>query len=131
MGSVGAVNVVGLQALLMSGVRDFRELDGVARQESQALASAAALDYVLMLATQTSNAPIPAEQAERAICDGIARAADDALLLLRAIAGAGDRAAHAFVRDGLETIRAAIGAAGLADDNRRFALIALADEVSP
>jgi NADH:ubiquinone oxidoreductase subunit 6 (subunit J) len=95
VGSVGAVNVVGLHALLMSGVRDFRELAGVARYESQVLASAAALDYVLMLTTQTANTPIPAAQAEQAIRDGIA-----------------------------------LVAAALADDNRRFALIALADDVS-
>jgi hypothetical protein len=130
VGADRALNVVGVQALLMSGVRDYRALAAVARHESQLLASAAALDYVLMLATQTAGAPVPAAQADRAIRDGLARAVDDALLLLRAIAAARDSAAHAFVRNGLATLRAAIDAEALADDNRRFALIALADEVS-
>jgi hypothetical protein len=80
------------------------------------LASAAALDYVLMLATQTA--------------DGIARAVDDALLLLRAIAASNDRRVHAFVRDGVRTLQTAIAAENLAGDKRRFALLALAHDVS-
>jgi hypothetical protein len=130
VGAERALTVVGLQTLLMSGVRDYRERAGVARYESRALASAAALDYVLMLATQTARAPIPAQEADRAIHDGIARAVDDALLLLRAIAGVNDAAARAFVRSGLETVRAALEGETLTGDDRRFALIALAADVS-
>lgn len=114
----------------MSGVRDYRGLGAVAPLESGALASAAALDYVLMLATQTAHAPIPAAEADRAIRDGIARAVDDALLLLRAIAAAPHGTARAFVRDGLHTVKAAMQAEGLTDHQRRFAVIALAADVS-
>jgi hypothetical protein len=114
----------------MSGVRDYRACAGVAQHEAQALAAAAALDYVLMLATQTAHAPIPALEAERAIHDGIARAVDDALVLLRAIAGVNDRAARSFVRNGVATVRAAMAAESIASDERRFALIALAADVS-
>lgn len=123
-------DVVDLQALLMGGVRQYRAQAEVARQAPQLLASAAALDYVLMLATHTAGTPVPAAQAERAIRDGVARAVDDALQLLRAIADTKESAARAFVRDGLPTLRKAIEAQALADDERRFALIALAGDVS-
>jgi hypothetical protein len=49
---------------------------------------------------------------------------------LRAIAAAPESAARAFVRTGLATVRTAMEAEALADDDRRFALIALADDVS-
>jgi hypothetical protein len=83
-----------------------------------------------MLATQTAHAPIPAPEADRAIRDGIARAVDDALVLLRAIAAINDGAARSFVRSGVTTVRAAMAAESIAGDERRFALIALAADVS-
>jgi hypothetical protein len=130
VGPERALNALGLQTLLMSGVRDFREHGGVARHEAKVLAAAASLDYVLMLATQTAHAPIPAQESDNAIRAGIARAVDDALLLLRAIAGANDGGARTFVRNGLPTVKAAMDAEGLTCDDRRFALIALAADVS-
>lgn len=130
MGAERALNVVGLQALLMSAVRDYRDRAGVAQQAPQVLATAAALDYVLMLATDTAHAQIPAAEAHQAMRDGLARAIDDALLLLGTLAAANDAPARAFVRDGVRTVRSVIDAEGLADDRRSFALIALAADVA-
>ncbi len=130
MGTDRALNVVALQALLMSGVRDYRELDGVTSHTHRALATAASLDYVLMLATETAGTRIPAADAQRAIRDGFARAIDDALVLLSAIAQRKDARARAFARDGLRTVRGAIAAESLADDERAFTLIALASDLS-
>jgi hypothetical protein len=59
----------------------------------------------------------------------MSRAIDDALLLLRAIVQVNDVDARAFTREGLRTVRAAIDVEKLADDDRSFALIALADDL--
>jgi hypothetical protein len=124
-----ALNVVALQALLMSGVRNYRDYPDVAAQSHRVLASAASLDYVLMLATDSAGTRIPADDAQRAIREGMSRAIDDALLLLRAIVQVNDIDARAFTREGLRTVRAAIDVEELADDKRSFALIALADDL--
>jgi hypothetical protein len=124
-----ALNVVALQALLMSGVRNYRDYGDVAVQTHRVLATAASLDYVLMLATDSAGTRIPVAEAQRAIRDGMSRAIDDALLLLRAIVQVNDVDARAFTREGLRTVRAAIDVEKLADDDRSFALIALADDL--
>lgn len=129
MGVNRALNVVALQALLMSGVRNYRDYPDVAAQSHRVLASAASLDYVLMLATDSAGTRIPADDAQRAIREGMSRAIDDALLLLRAIVQVNDIDARAFTREGLRTVRAAIDVEELADDKRSFALIALADDL--
>ncbi len=130
MGVDRALNVVALQKLLMSGVRTYREQFAVAAHTHRIMATAASLDYVLMLATGTAGTRIPTDDAQRAIRDGLARAVDDALLLLRAIVDVGDPAGLVFARDGVRTIRAAIEAETLGDDERTFALIALAADLS-
>jgi hypothetical protein len=129
VGANRALSVVALQALLMSGVRNYRECAAVAEQTHRILATAASLDYVLMLATDTAGARIPAADAQRAIHDGMSRAIDDALLLLRAIVALNDIDARAFTREGLRTVRTAIDVESLGDDERSFALIALATDL--
>jgi hypothetical protein len=120
--------VVALQALLMRGVRDFNTESRVAAQASRMLATAAALDYVLMLATGAAGTRISSEDAERAMRDGLARAIDDGVVLMWAVLARDDAAARAFVREGVRTLRAAIDAESLASNDRRFAMIALASD---
>lgn len=129
MGVDRALSVVALQALLMNGVRNYRADAAVAAQIERALATAASLDYVLMLATDSAGTRLPADDVRRAIRDGFARAVDDALPFLRAVAQVDDAAARSFVREGLRIVRSAIEAEALADDDRTFALIALAADV--
>jgi hypothetical protein len=130
VGADRALLVVALQALLMSGVRNFGDDDEVQLQTQHALATAAALDYVLMLATETAGVRIAHDDAERAIHDGFVRAIDDGLRLVRAIADRGDPDAVAFAREGLRTLRTAIDAEQLGDSERRFDLIALAADLA-
>ncbi len=118
----------GLQSLLMTGVRNYAADSAVATLTHRVLATAASLDYVLMLATDTAGTRIPPDDAARAIHDGFARAVDDGLGLLRAIVRLAEPQARSFVKDGLRTLRAAIEVEALADDDRRFALIVLATE---
>ncbi len=59
---------------------------------------AAALDYVLMLASGTAGVRIAEREAERAIRDGIARAIDELIAVASAIAEIGTPAASAFAR---------------------------------
>jgi hypothetical protein len=118
--------VVALQTLLMCGVRDFDADPGVAAHAKRMLATAAALDYVLMLATDAAGTRIPPDDAARAMRAGIARAVDDSIVLLRVILACDGIAARTFVREGVRTLHAAIDAESLASDDRRFAMIALA-----
>lgn len=129
MGADRAILVVGLQTLLMSGVRSYGEHDAVAQHTQRALATAAALDYVLMLATDTAGVRIAHDDAARAIHDGFARAVDDGIALVRAIVSLAEPDATAFAREGLRTLRAAMDSEALADEERRFAMIALASDV--
>ncbi len=130
MGVDRALSVVALQTLLMSGIRDYGDHEAVAAHTHRLLATAASLDYVLMLATDSVGTRIPQDDARRAIHDGFARAVDDALLLLRSIVSTNnDEETRVFARDGVRTVRAAIDAEALADDHRAFALIALATDL--
>ncbi len=113
----------------MSGVRTYREHAVVAEQTHRFLATAASLDYVLMLATDSAGTPIAADDAQRAMREGLTRAVDDTLLLLRAVASVPGADARTFARDGLQTVRSAIETEGLGDDERRFTLIALASDL--
>jgi hypothetical protein len=119
-----------LQSLLLTGVRDYGAGPAVARRQTHVLASAAALDYVLMLASGTAGTRIPAADAERAIAEGFGRGADDALVLLRAIVDDAPEGGIEFVRDQIPALRAALEAEHLASDERRFALIALASDAA-
>ena len=129
MGVDRALIVVELQTLLMSGIRNYREHAGVAGQTHRMLATAASLDYVLMLVTDSAGTRIPSADAQRAIREGLARAVDDALVLLRAMIGVDAAGARAFSRDGLRTVRSAIDAEALGNDERMFATIALAADL--
>src|SRR5579875_2184791 len=104
MGAARAELVVALQRALMRAAGDFGKEPAVAAHAGRVLAAAAALDYVLMLARGDAGVRIPAEDAERAMHDGIARAVDE---LIR--------------------IGGALSAEGLGGDDRRFAVIALAN----
>lgn len=128
MGADRALIAVGLQSLLMTGIRNYAADPAVATLTHRVLATAASLDYVLMLATDTAGTRIPPDDAARAIHDGFTRAVDDGLGLLRAIVRLDESQAGSFVKDGLRTLRAAIEVEALADDERRFALIVLATE---
>lgn len=131
MGVDRAVTVVALQKLLMAGVRNYGHRAAVAAQTHRLLATAASLDYVLMLATDSAGTRIAAEDAQRAIRSGLARAVDDGLLLLRSILPADDVDTRAFALEGLNTVRSTIGAEALAEDDRTFALIVLAADLGP
>lgn len=131
MGPNRPLIVVALQALLMGGVRNFSDMDGVAVHTHRLLATAASLDYVLMLATDSAGTRIPPDDARRAMQAGFARAVDDGFVLLRVLAQADDAAARTFAREGLATLRAAIDGESLGDDERTFALIALATDLAP
>lgn len=113
----------------MSGVRSYRAHAAVADQSHRFLATAASLDYVLMLATDSAGTRIATDDAQRAMREGMTRAVDDVLLLLRAVAAVPGAEARAFAREGLRTVRSAIDMEGLGDDERRFALIALASDL--
>jgi len=130
MGADRALLVVALQTLLMGGVRNYGDDETVAFQTQRALASAAALDYVLMLATETAGVRIAHDDAERAIHDGFVRAVDDGLRLVRAIAATGDPDAIAFAREALRTLRSAVDSENLGESERRFELIALAADLA-
>ncbi len=110
----------------MGGVRAYGSTADVASQTHRVLATAASLDYVLMLASDMAGTRIPPDDARRAIHDGFARAVDDGLSLLRAIVDLDDAVARDFVRQSLSVLRSAIDAEALADDERSFAMIVLA-----
>jgi hypothetical protein len=120
--------VVALQTLLMCGIRDFDSRPAVAALAKRMLATAAALDYVLMLATDVAGTRIPRDDAARAMRDGIARAVDDSIVLLRAILAGENAAARSFVRAAMHTLRDAVDMESLANDERSFAMIALASD---
>jgi len=91
------------------------------------LATAAALDYVLMLATGTAGVRIPERDAERAMHEGITRAVDDLIASATTIAESGTPAAIAFAREAAGPLRAVMREETLTSDERTFAVIALAN----
>ncbi|HEY0395352.1 MAG TPA: hypothetical protein VGD01_12720 [Candidatus Elarobacter sp.] len=127
MGAERAQLVAALQAALMRAVGEFGADPAVDRHRARLLATAAALDYVLMLASGATGARIPARDAERAIHEGIARAADDLIETATALARGGDPDAVAFARDAAGALRAILRAEALGTDERSFAVIALAN----
>jgi hypothetical protein len=80
-----------------------------------------------MLATGTAGTRIPDDDAERAIHEGIARAVDDLLASATTIGALGTPEAKAFARATSRTLREVVQSEGLESDERRFALIALAN----
>jgi hypothetical protein len=111
----------------MRAVGDFGSDERFASQTTRVLATAASLDYVLMLATDTAGVRIAHDDAERAMRDGIARAVDDLLASATTIAAFGTPEGSAFARETALRLREVLRSEGLENDERRFALIALAN----
>lgn len=127
MGAERAKLVVALQAALIRAVAEFGGEPSFAAHKTRVLATAAALDYVLMLASGSAGARIPAGDAERAIHDGIVRGVDDLIAVATAIARAGSPKGCAFARDAAKALTAIMREEQLGDNERTFALIALAN----
>lgn len=127
MGAQRAQLVVGLQSALMRAVGEFGEDPAFEPYRARILATAAALDYVLMLATGTAGVRIPERDAERAMRDGIVRGVDDLLYAAGLIARTETPEARAFAREAVASLRALVREEGLESDQRTFALIALAN----
>lgn len=127
MGSERPGIVVALQTALLRAAGDFGEDEMFAPYRGRVLATAAALDYVLMLVTGSAGVRIPERDAERAIHDGIARAVDDLIAVSAALAEGGAPSAVAFARTTANTLFGVLRDEDLATDERSFALIALAN----
>lgn len=127
MGAERARLVVVLQGTLLRAVSEFGEAPGFAPHKERVLATAAALDYVLMLVTESAGARIPAADAERAIHDGIARGVDSLIAVATSVAKIGTPRAGAFAHETATTLGTIVRAEGLSDHERTFALIALAN----
>jgi hypothetical protein len=127
MGAERSQLVVALQAALLRAAAEFGDQDWFAPHHPRVLATAAALDYVLMLATGTAGVRIPERDAERAIHEGMARAVDDLIASATTIAESGTPAALAFARATAVPLRASLREEALASDERSFAVIALAN----
>ena len=119
--------VVALQSALLRAVGAFGDDEHFEPHKARVLATAAALDYVLMLATGTAGVRIPERDAERAIREGIARAVDDLMAAAAAVAEIGSPDAIAFARGTARTLRSVLRDENLTTDARSFALIALAN----
>ncbi|MEA2688416.1 MAG: hypothetical protein QOJ39_858 [Candidatus Eremiobacteraeota bacterium] len=111
----------------MRAVGDFGSDDTVEAHRARVLATAAALDYVLMLATGTTGVRIPRRDAERAIRDGISRGVDDLIAVATVLGRSGTPAAVAFARETAAPLRAILREEALESDERSFAVIALAN----
>jgi hypothetical protein len=111
----------------MRAVGDFGGDDGLETHRARVLATAAALDYVLMLATGTTGVRIPRRDAERAIRDGIARGVDDLIAVATVVGRSGTPSGVAFAREAAASLRAILRDEALESDERTFAVIALAN----
>ena len=127
MGAERGDVVVALQSALLRAAAEFGEDDAFAELRPRALATAAALDYVLMLARNAAGARIPERDAERAMHEGIARAVDDLIAAATAVARSDAPGAGAFARAAAQSLQRALREEALEDDDRRFAVIALAN----
>jgi hypothetical protein len=127
MGAERARLVVALQAALLRAAADFGEHEKLAPHQPRLLATAAGLDYVLMLATGTAGVRIPERDAERAMREGITRGVDDLILAAGAIAQIATPPASAFARGSAKSLHEILRAEDLASDARSFAVIALAN----
>jgi hypothetical protein len=127
MGAERARLVVALQAALLRAAAEFGDDERFEPHRTRVLATAAALDYVLMLATGTTGVRIPQRDAERAIHEGMARGADDLIAVATTIGRIGTPAAIAFSRDVAGALRAILRDEQLETDDRSFAVIALAN----
>ena len=127
MGTGRAQLVVALQTALLRAVAEFGADESFEPHRARVLATAASLDYVLMLATGTTGVRIPARDAERAIHEGMARAADDLIAVATTIGRLGTPPAIEFSREAAAALRGILRDEQLETDDRRFAVIALAN----
>ena len=127
MGPGRAELVVALQGALLRAAGDFGDDPAFAELRPRVLATAAALDYVLMLARGAAGVRIPERDAERAMRDGIVRAVDDCIAAATAIARSGGPGAGAFARETAQSLLRVLREEDLEGDDRRFAVIALAN----
>ncbi|HZO93587.1 MAG TPA: hypothetical protein VFB22_07435 [Candidatus Baltobacteraceae bacterium] len=127
MGAERARVVVALQGALLRATREFGDEPAFAPHRSRVLATAAALDYVLMLASGTAGARIPERETERGIRDGVARGVDDLIAVATTIAGIDTPDARAFARETARALGEILREERLESDDRRFAVIALAN----
>jgi hypothetical protein len=127
VGAERAQLVVDLQRTLMRAVAEFGDDAAFVPHRARVLATAAALDYVLMVVTGSAGARIPADDGERAVREGIARAVDDLIAVAKTAAAMGTPAGSAFARRSAKTLVAITRAENLANDERTFALIALSN----
>lgn len=133
---LSAIDVVDLQFFLMDGVRRYVVATGDANAVADdLLASAAALDYALLLSSERANEPLDdAMPIARSIRETMARAALAALdLIATIVAGPRDPFAE-FARrhvgiDGIFATIASLRARGaIVDDRVAFRALTLADE---
>jgi hypothetical protein len=127
VGTDRAQLVVALQTALLRAVSEFGDEESFAPHRMRVLATAAALDYVLMLATGATGVRIPERDAERAIHEGMARAVDDLIAAATAIGRIGTSPAILFSRQAATALRAVLRGEQLATDERSFAVIQLAN----
>ncbi len=127
MGAERARLVAALQGALLRAAADFGGEPRFAPHEQRVLATAAALDYVLMLVSESAGTRIAAADAQRAIREGVVRGVDDLIAAATSIARIGSPRAGAFARETAKTVGAITRAEGIVDDERTFALIALAN----
>jgi hypothetical protein len=111
----------------MRAAAEFGQEERFAPHHARVLATAAALDYVLMLATGTAGVRIPERDAERAMHEGIARGVDDLIAAATAIVELRTPPALAFARESAKALRAIVRDEALENDERSFAVIALAN----
>jgi len=127
MGAERARLIAALQAALLRAAGEFSDNEAIDAQRSRLLATAAALDYVLMLATGTTGVRIPSRDAERAIHEGMARAVDDLIAVATTIGQLGTAPAIEYSRAAAAALRPVLRDEQLETDDRSFAVIALAN----
>ncbi len=127
MGAERARLIVALQSALMHAAREFGGEPRFEEHRTRVLATAAALDYALMLASGTAGVRIAEREADRAIRDGLARAVDALIAVSTTIAEMGTPEAGAFARSTARALSETLREEGLERDDRRFAVIALAN----
>jgi len=127
VGAERARLVVALQGALMRATREFGDDPHFEPYRSRVLATAAALDYVLMLASGTAGVRIAEREAERAIREGVVRGVDDLIAVATAISEIGTPEAGLFARATARSLGDILREEQLGSDERRFALIALAN----
>ncbi|HEX3549534.1 MAG TPA: hypothetical protein VHT53_04125 [Candidatus Elarobacter sp.] len=127
MGAQRAERVVALQSALLRAAGAFGGAPEFEAVRPRVLATAAALDYVLMLARGAAGVRIPERDAERAMREGITRGVDDLIAAATVIARLDVPGAAPFARETAQSLLHVLREEELEGDDRRFAVIALAN----